>query len=81
MINRDLFFNDFKNEFIDADEIFIDQQTQFRQLSSWDSLTGMALLVMIQDKYCPNFTDDDFKKCINPGDVLNCILNYKQNDK
>ena len=81
MINREIFFNDFKNEFIDADEIFIDQETQFRQLSSWDSLTGMALLVMIQDKYCSNFTDDDFKKCINTEDVLNSILKYNRNDK
>lgn len=73
MINEDEFYNNFRAEFIDADEIAIDANTNFRGLDSWDSLTGMAILVMIQDKYTNKFTEKEFKECKNTGEVYACI--------
>lgn len=73
MINENEFYNNFKSEFIDADEIAIHADTNFRALDSWDSLTGMAILVMIQDKYTDKFTEKEFKECKNAGEVFACI--------
>jgi len=75
MINEQEFYDNFRSEFIDADEITIDAETDFRKLDSWDSLTGMAVLVMIQDKYTDKFTEKEFKECKVSGDVFNCVNN------
>ena len=78
MIDAKTFFSDFQNEFIDPEDISIDETTEFRKIGSWDSLTGMAIFVMIQDKYCTHFTDSDFKACITAGDVLDRIMDYQK---
>ena len=57
------FIEKFQEQFIDADEITVDLQTEFRQLPTWDSLTGMSVLVMIKDEYGVDMTDKDLKAC------------------
>jgi acyl carrier protein len=77
MIDSMAFYRDFQNEFIDPENLMIDDTTAFRKIGSWDSLTGMALFVMIQDKYAMQFSDADFKSCITAGDVLGRIKKYQ----
>ena len=77
MINKDEFIDKFKEEFIDADDIIVASNTSFRDLGSWDSLTGMSVLVMIQDFYCDKFSEADLKKCITVEDVYNSVQNLK----
>ncbi len=69
----DTFVKLFKDQFIDADEIEVSADTEFRTISSWDSLTGMAILVMIKDEYNVDMTDIDFKACKTVQDVYNFI--------
>jgi acyl carrier protein len=78
MIDATIFFADFKNEFIDPENITINEATEFRKIGSWDSLTGMAILVMIQDKYSTQFSDADFQSCTTAGDVLDRIMEYQK---
>jgi acyl carrier protein len=77
MIDSKVFLADFQNEFIDPENLAIDEVTAFREIGSWDSLTGMAIFVMIQDKYAMQFSDADFKSCITAGDVLGYIRKYQ----
>ena len=55
------FLENFKNQFIDADEITLELESDFRQIGSWDSLTGMAIIAMIEDEYGKIVEDNEFK--------------------
>ena len=80
MIDTAAFINDFRLEFIDADSIAIEESTLFRELDSWDSLTGMSILVMIQDNYSKDFSDADFTKCKSVGEIVSLLNNLSNND-
>jgi acyl carrier protein len=77
-MNKHTFISQFKEQFIDADEISIDGETQFRQLPTWDSLTGMSVLVMIQDEYGVEMKDKDLKACNTVEDIYNFVSLQKQ---
>jgi hypothetical protein len=51
MNNLEDFIVKFKEQFIDADEIDFLGNTVFREVGSWDSLTGMAILIIIFNHY------------------------------
>jgi acyl carrier protein len=76
-VNRDKFINDFKSQFIDSDEITVDASTEFRKIGSWDSLTGMAVLVMIKDEYGVDMADTDLKKCNTVQDIFDFVSSKK----
>lgn len=73
----DEFILKFKDQFIDADEITVNAETEFRQLSTWDSLTGMSILVMIKDEYAVDMADADLKMMKTVGDIFTFIRNIK----
>lgn len=78
MIDAKTFFTDFQNEFVDPENLNIGAATEFKKIESWDSLTGMAISVMIQDKYSVQISDDDFQSFTTAGDVLNRVMeNHK----
>ncbi|WP_243348773.1 acyl carrier protein [Parabacteroides sp. FAFU027] len=62
-----------KEQFIDAEQIEIEEDTFFRNIDSYDSLTGMAILVMIQDDFGLIITEDKFKGLNTPIDLYNYI--------
>jgi acyl carrier protein len=64
----------FKNQYSDADKIEMTSETPFRLIGSWDSLTGMAVLVMIQDEYGIDITAEKFRELNTINDVYNFIL-------
>ena len=67
------FLSDFKDQFIDSDIITVEADTDFRQLESWDSLTGMSVIVMIQDLYNIEMSDTDLKKCNTVNDIYEFV--------
>jgi acyl carrier protein len=69
-----LFLDEFRNQFIDSDVIELNSDTDFRRIESWDSLTGMSILVMIKDIYKVDINDTEFKACNTPGDIFKLIL-------
>jgi acyl carrier protein len=76
-MEQDKFINDFKSQFIDSDEIAVDASTEFRKIGSWDSLTGMAVLVMIKDEYGVDMADTDLKKCNTVEDIFEFVSSKK----
>jgi len=76
-MDKNKFIKNFTSQFIDADEISIDETTHFRDIGSWDSMTGMAVLVMIQDDYGVDMNDADLKKCITVQDIFDFISDKK----
>jgi acyl carrier protein len=71
------FLEHFKEQFIDADEIVVESTTKFRDIGSWDSLTGMSILVMINDECDVDMKPVDLKKCETVQDVYDYILSKK----
>jgi len=70
---EDKFIENFKSQFIDGDTIAVDASTDFRQIESWDSLTGMAVLVMVKDEYGIAMSDTDLKQCKTVGDIIDYV--------
>jgi len=55
------FLSKFKAQFVEGDSIQLSIEDDFRQIESYDSLTGMAILVMIKDEFGLDITDDEYK--------------------
>lgn len=72
-MDKNKFIADFTSQFIDADEISVNENTKFRDIGSWDSLTGMAVLVMIEDEYQVKMNDADLGKCATVQDIFNFV--------
>lgn len=60
-----------KNQFEDPDSIILDMDTKFRELDSFDSLTGMCIIVAIKDEFGVEITEEEFRTAITVADLLN----------
>lgn len=76
-MDKNKFINDFTSQFIDADHISVNENTKFRDIGSWDSLTGMALLVMIEDEYQVKMNDSDLRNCTTVQDIFDFVASKK----
>ncbi|HEX8358318.1 MAG TPA: acyl carrier protein [Segetibacter sp.] len=72
-MDEDKFIKDFTDQFVDGDEITVDTSTKFREIGSWDSMTGMAVLLMIKDAYGVDMSDTDLRKCTTVQDVFDFV--------
>lgn len=45
------FVNDFADEFLDTDSSEFSVDTEYKDLDEWSSMTGMAIMSMIENKY------------------------------
>ena len=48
MIKIEQFVSKFQEQYMD-EEVTLTAESDFRQVDTWDSLTGMSILVMIKD--------------------------------
>ena len=56
-----IFLENVKNQFIDSEEIELNLDSDFRKVDSYDSLTGMSMIVMLKDEYGIDISEADFK--------------------
>ena len=72
-------FNEFvallKEQYLDdVGEIY--KENKFRELPGWDSMTGMTILLMIEENYKLKIDNDQFKK-LNTINDLYIFINEK----
>lgn len=67
------FIRKFTEQFIDADDLKIEEETNFRDIDSYDSLTGMAIIMMIEDNYGVTISEKEFKKFNTPEELFEYI--------
>jgi acyl carrier protein len=72
MIDKDSFIQNFTNQLLDT-SYTIDLETYFRELDDWDSLTAMAVIVMLDDTYGLKVSDEQFLNLNTLGDIYNFI--------
>ena len=68
------FCNNFIEELVDENIEPITESTDFRQLPTWDSLTGMAVIAMVDDKYGVKIEDSELKGLHTVGDIFNLVV-------
>ena len=49
----------------------IDMSTEFRYMDEWSSLTGLAFMTYMAEKYSKNFTVSEMKNAETIGDLYN----------
>lgn len=67
------FLEKFKEQFIDCDDISIELDSNFRDIDSFDSLTGMAIIMMIEDEYGTKIEDQEFKSCKTVQELFDLV--------
>lgn len=72
------FLGRFKEQFVDAEEITLTADCKFRNIESYDSLTGMAILVMIKDKFNIDIPEEEYKNLHTVCQVYNYILSHQK---
>lgn len=72
------FLSKFKEQYIDSESILLNADDNFRDIDSYDSLTGMAILVMIKDNFNIDITDEDYKNLRTVREVYNYIQDMKK---
>ncbi len=74
------FLTKFKEQYSDSKLITLNEDDDFRDIDSYDSLTGMAILIMIKDNFNIDIKDEDYKKLHTVREVFNYIQNIKKNE-
>ncbi len=74
MIDKNEFIEKIKCQFIDLEGVNTDENTKFRDLDDWDSLTGMAIQVMIKDDFGVDLNVDEFKSLITFGEIYSFVI-------
>lgn len=74
--------NDFVTSFVSQLETppttEITSETEFRNLESWDSLTALSIIAMVDDEYGITLTGEDIKKSNTIGDIFEIVQNKKK---
>lgn len=71
------FTRKFHEQYFDADTFELEPDSEFRQINSWDSLTGMAVLVMIKDDFGVDIPAGTFKAMKTVREVFDYINTTK----
>ncbi|MBF4484182.1 MULTISPECIES: phosphopantetheine-binding protein [Flavobacterium] len=69
------FLRNFADILDDTDAALIKQETVFRDLEEWDSLTALSLIAMADEEYAVKLTGDDIKSSTSLNDIFEIIKN------
>ena len=71
------FTNLLKEQYFDAEEISFDSDTDIRSIESFDSLTGMAMMLVIKDNFDLDIDEKQWKSLSTPREILDFINSQK----
>lgn len=69
-MDKNFFLNNFINQF-EEDNLDINFQTKFRELDSWDSMTSLMVISMLDEIYSTVISSDDFENFKTVEDIYN----------
>ena len=69
------FLKNFADILDDRDADLITQETVFRDLDEWNSLTALSLIAMADEEYSVKLTRDDIKSSDSLNDIFEIIKN------
>lgn len=71
------FIEEFVEIFDDLDATAVNGETKFRELDDWDSIAGLSIIGMVDEKYGVTFNADDMRACQTIADLYNRIQSKK----
>ena len=71
------FLQNFADILDETDAELITQETAFRDLDEWNSLTALSLIAMADEEYDVKLTGDDIKSSISLNDIFEIIKNKR----
>lgn len=69
------FLKNFADILDDTDADLITQETVFRDLDEWNSLTALSLIAMADEEYDVKLTGDEIKSSNSLNDIFEIIKN------
>ena len=69
------FLKNFTDLLDDTDAALITQETVFRDLDEWNSLTALSLIAMTDEEYDVKLTGDEIKSSNSLNDIFEIIKN------
>lgn len=75
-MNEQLFINKFVEQLEGYQGEPLTMDSEFRQIDVWDSLTGVAVQIMISDDFNASIPDDKFVEAKTVGDIYNLAKKY-----
>ena len=66
-----------KEQYYDAAEISFDEDTDIRSIESFDSLTGMSMMLAIKDNFDLDIDEKQWKRMSTPRQILDFINSQK----
>lgn len=76
-MNAETFINNVRQQFIDPDDVSLEMSSEFRQNDSYDSLTGMTIMVMIKDEYGIDISESDYRSKKTIQELYDFVLQNK----
>ncbi len=73
-MDKEFFLLKVRQQFIDSDDIELSFDSNFREIESYDSLTGMTIIVMLKDDFGVDITEAEYKAKITVGDLYEHVL-------
>lgn len=67
------FISNFAEQFDDTDISAIKADTKFRELDEWSSMTGLAVIAMIDEEYGKIINGDDMRKANTIEELFNIV--------
>ncbi len=77
MMNVNKFKEDIALQFLEEDQQNVSIDGDFRELETYDSLTGMSVLAIIKDEYDVDIPVDEYKKLNTIRELFEFVKNKK----
>ena len=77
-MEEELFLKKFQDQLEDPNFEGLSLETKFREIPTWDSLTGMAEQMMIKDDFSSAIPDNEFQQSTTIRDLYNLMIKYRK---
>ena len=67
------FIEDFASQFDDTDASEIKEDTKFRELEEWSSLTALSIIAMVDDEYEVQLKGNEMRAAVTVKDLYNVV--------
>jgi acyl carrier protein len=67
------FIGNFYEILDETEKLEVNQNTDFKSLDEWDSMTSLMLIAMVDEKYGKQIKGDDIKECLTLQDLFERI--------
>jgi acyl carrier protein len=71
------FIGKFAEQFDETDASEFKEDTEFRELVEWTSMTALSIIAMVDDEYGITIKGDDIRKSETIDDLFNIVKGYK----